>query len=43
MSHSESFVDKVKETQQKAERNKRSNGQGSPGNRLQNKQHSTNK
>ncbi|RJE86051.1 DUF4023 domain-containing protein [Paenibacillus sp. 1011MAR3C5] len=43
MSQTDSFVDKVKNTQQKAERNKRTNGQGSPGAQLSNKQHSTNK
>ncbi|MFD0959185.1 DUF4023 domain-containing protein [Paenibacillus chungangensis] len=37
------FIDKVHDTQQKAERNKRRGGNGSPANQLGNKQHSTNK
>ncbi|REK71752.1 DUF4023 family protein [Paenibacillus paeoniae] len=43
MSRADSFIDKVKNTQKKAERNKHSNGQGSPGEQLSNKQHGTNK
>ncbi|MBD2868224.1 DUF4023 family protein [Paenibacillus arenilitoris] len=43
MESTREFVEKVRDTQRKAERNKRSNGQGSPMNQLANKQHSTNK
>lgn len=43
MESTKEFVDKVHDTQRKAERNKRRNGQGSPANNLANKQHSTNK
>ncbi|GKU77654.1 DUF4023 domain-containing protein [Paenibacillus sp. L3-i20] len=39
----EDFVDKVKDTQQKAERNKRRFGHGTPAKGLSTKQHSTNK
>lgn len=37
------FVDKLEEQQKKQEKNKRFHGEGSPGNRLPNKQKSTNK
>ncbi|MDQ0061849.1 DUF4023 family protein [Paenibacillus harenae] len=43
MDNTKQFVDKVHDTQRKAEKNKRSNGEGLPANVLQNKQHSTNK
>jgi hypothetical protein len=37
------FVEKVKDTQRKAERNKLRFGHGTPADKLQNKQHGTNK
>ncbi|WP_424766532.1 DUF4023 domain-containing protein [Paenibacillus sp. sgz302251] len=43
MDNTSEFVDKVHDTQRKAEQNKRSNGKGSPAKQLANKQHSTNK
>ncbi|WP_084134401.1 DUF4023 domain-containing protein [Paenibacillus harenae] len=43
MESTREFVDKVHDTQRKAERNKRRRGEGLPANQLQNKQHSTNK
>jgi len=43
MENTQQFVNKVQDTQQKQEHNKRSKSQGSPSNQLANKQHSTNK
>ncbi|MDF2836839.1 MAG: hypothetical protein K0Q63_2479 [Paenibacillus sp.] len=43
MDNTNEFVEKVQDTQRKAERNKRRFGNGTPANKLQNKQHSTNK
>lgn len=43
MNNTREFVDKVHDTQRKAERNKRRFGHGTPADKLQNKQHSTNK
>lgn len=37
------FVEKLHETQEKAEKNKKHQGKGNAGNKLPNKQHSTNK
>lgn len=37
------FVDKINDTQHKAELNKRRHGNGNPNDRLPNKQHSTKK
>ncbi|MEK3885106.1 DUF4023 family protein [Paenibacillus sp. PL2-23] len=43
MDHTNEFVSKVQNTQQKAEKNKRTQGAGTPSHQLSNKQHSTNK
>ncbi|UHA75491.1 DUF4023 domain-containing protein [Paenibacillus sp. 481] len=43
MSDTHEFVEKVHDTQQKAQKNKQHYGKGSPGNNLPGKQHSTNK
>lgn len=43
MDSTSKFVDKLHDTQRKAEKNKQHNGEGSPGKKLPNKQHSTNK
>lgn len=43
MDSTKDFVAKVQDTQRKAERNKKRNGEGLPANQLSNKQHSTNK
>ncbi|WII37508.1 DUF4023 domain-containing protein [Paenibacillus thiaminolyticus] len=43
MEDTHEYVEKLKETQEKAERNQQRQGKGSPGNKLPNKQHSTNK
>ncbi|MBH5319798.1 DUF4023 domain-containing protein [Paenibacillus sp. GSMTC-2017] len=43
MMSTEDFVNKVKDTQQKAERNKRRFGHGTPTDKLSTKKHSTNK
>ncbi|MGM0883484.1 MAG: DUF4023 family protein [Bacillota bacterium] len=43
MESTKQFVDKVHDTQRKAERNKRRRGNGDPQERMANKQHSTNK
>jgi|GEM_PF-2198148 len=42
MEDTQQFVNKLQDEQQKQQHN-RKNGKGSPSNRLQNKQHSTNK
>lgn len=43
MDNTKQFVEKVKDTQRKAERNKERFGHGTPADKLSNKQHSTNK
>lgn len=43
MDSTHDFVAKIKDTQDKAKKNKQHNGEGSPGARLPNKQHSTDK
>lgn len=43
MTDTSEFVDKVHDTQQKAEKNKRTQGEGSPDSKLSNKQKGTNK
>lgn len=43
MDSTHDFVAKVKDTQDKAKKNKQHNGQGSPDAKLANKQHSTKK
>jgi hypothetical protein len=43
MDSTRDFVAKIKDTQDKAKKNKQHNGEGSPGAKLPNKQHSTDK
>ncbi|KAA8997539.1 DUF4023 domain-containing protein [Paenibacillus spiritus] len=43
MDNTREFVDKLHEQQNKERKNQEHQGKGSPGNRLPNKQHSTNK
>ncbi|WP_202967414.1 DUF4023 domain-containing protein [Paenibacillus beijingensis] len=43
MENTHDFVEKLQDTQKKAEQNKKHQGQGNPGQQLPNKQHSTNK
>lgn len=43
MESTKDFIDKVHDTQRKAERNKRRGGHGTPAKVLSTKQHSTNK
>lgn len=43
MDNTHEFVQKVHDTQKKAEQNQKRQGEGNPGEKLQNKQHSTNK